>query len=178
MTRDALPLPPTAAQHDGAQAVQPEHETPRKASPPPPSTPGPSASSLSDEITAAVLRNLGQSDPAHFGPHSYGRAVPYGHTLYSATPRAAAYGLSPFADARSSSPIPMDDDFSVEDYGKLLGLKVEWVTMLKAMGFIPGQKLDDVTKEDWKEAGFKVLEWARIRTLDKKHRGELKHLLK
>ncbi|CAG7855029.1 SubName: Full=Uncharacterized protein {ECO:0000313/EMBL:CCA74383.1} [Serendipita indica DSM 11827] len=68
---------------------------------------------------------------------------------------------------RETSPIRFCDtkNISLETWGQKYGIAADSMTLLKEIGFVPGQSLDDFRErypEEYKNTGFKPLKWDRV----------------
>ena len=76
-------------------------------------------------------------------------------------------------DARSSSP-PPDADLTATDFCEQAELNPEWAARLDELGFSLSADLDQLSREDWLQVGFKPLEWVKVTKAYKKLRHQLK----
>ena len=122
--------------------------------------------------------------PPYFPPPmypSYFPPAPYSDRILS--PRhpelrsPGHYGSSQTAmdsDIRSSSPIPFDEDVSIEDWCKTYHLNEHIHSCLIELGFVVGDSLKALEREDITQAGFKPLEWQRVLQADRRWRRDHK----
>ena len=72
-----------------------------------------------------------------------------------------------------SSPITCGPRLTVEEFVSKYSLLPEAVTYLKNLQFVPENSTRDVEREDWKEAGFKIVLWKQVQKANKAYCAEL-----
>jgi hypothetical protein len=98
--------------------------------------------------------------PSFFNPYMLGTmpGLPMGMPGFN-MPLAHMPGSSPHKE-RSSSPVSMPG--GVHGFCEAYGLNKDDEIGLEWLGFVLGDKLDEVSEQEYKDAGFKPLAWKRV----------------